>query len=528
MIRKEKNNPNIVFILSDDHGVWAMGCYGNKEVKTPNLDRLAREGMLFTNYFCTSPVCSAARASLLTGRIPSQHGIHDWLGKGCINKEAYKNKRVSKKRYIASLGDNTDIDFNTVPEEETVDISETAQYRFIKHESDETIQYLKDQLGYTDILNSNGYQCGISGKWHLGDSPNPQKGFSYWSVIGKGGCIYHLPDFHRYGQLTIEDRYITDIITEEGIQYIEKCNDADQPFYLSLHYTAPHSPWIKEDQPKDIWDSYNECPFESVEDEPIHPWQVYRRHPGIENKDKRRYMLQGYYTAVTAMDKSVGDILNKLDELGIRDNTIVVFTSDNGMNLGQHGIWGKGNGTFPQNMYDTSVKVPMIISRPQHIPQGLKCDELLSHYDFMPTILDYVGLHNPEAEKLPGMSFANLLRGVSMEERENVVVYDEYGPVRMIRTKEFKYVHRYPHGPHELYDVIHDPHEKINLINNEAQRDTVVRLRGMLESWFVQYVNPNIDGARLPVTGDGQIDLPGTLSNGKTSFNGIYKSYYDK
>lgn len=523
MMKKDDDKPNIVFILSDDHGYWAMGCYGNNEVRTPNLDKLAEEGMLFTNYFCTSPVCSAARASILTGKIPSQHGVHDWLGKGCINKEEYEGQKVSKKRYIASLGENTDIDYNTVPKDETVDISETSQYRFIKHESDETIEYLKGQLGYSDLLNNNGYDCGIVGKWHLGNSPNPQKGFSYWSVIGKGGCIYHLPDFHRNGQLTIEDRYITDIITEEGKKYIEQCSENNQPFYLSLHYTAPHSPWIKEDQPKEIWDSYNDCAFESAQNEEIHPWQVYKRHPGIENKEKREYMLQGYYTAITAMDKSIGELLDKLDELGIRDNTVVVFTSDNGMNLGQHGIWGKGNGTFPQNMFDTSVKVPMIISRPGYIPQGRKCDELLSHYDFMPTLLEYVGVGIPEAEKLPGISFANLLRGTSMKERENVVVFDEYGPVRMVRTREWKYVHRYPYGPHELYDVKNDPDEKVNLFDDEKKKETIVSLRGILEEWFVKYVNPEIDGARLPVTGDGQINLAGTLSKGKTAFNGKYR-----
>jgi arylsulfatase A-like enzyme len=142
------------------------------------------------------------------------------------------------------------------------------------------------------------------------------------------------------------------------------------------------------------------------------------------------------------MDQQIGKIIERLEELGIRQNTLLVFTSDNGMNMGHHGIWGKGNGTFPQNMYDTAVKVPFIMSQPGQIPQGMTCDHLLSHYDFMPTLLDYLNLEIPEINKLPGNSFASILKDKAVEERECVVVCDEYGPVRMIRTKEWKYVHR--------------------------------------------------------------------------------------
>ena len=200
------------------------------------------------------------------------------------------------------------------------------------------------------------------------------------------------------------------------------------------------------------------------------------------------------------------------------ENTLVIFTSDNGMNMGHHGIWGKGNGTFPQNMYDTSVKVPALVARPGHVPGGVVDAHLLSHYDIFPTLLDYLGFENPDAEALPGRSFAPLLRGETLPPRENVVVFDEYGPVRMIRNRAWKYVHRYPYGPNELYDLVNDPDEERNLIDDAAQQARVVEMKAQLEAWFVRYTDPRLDGTKEPVTGKGQIDLAGVAGEGRSAF----------
>ena len=151
MASHNPDQPNIVFILSDDQGPWAMGCAGNTEIRTPNLDRLAASGIRFENFFCTSPVCSPARASLLTGRIPSQHGIHDWIREGNTGQNA--------------------------------------------------VEYLAGQLAYTEILADNGYTCGMSGKWHLGDSYRPQKSFSHWYVHERGGGPYYDVPMIRQGEL---------------------------------------------------------------------------------------------------------------------------------------------------------------------------------------------------------------------------------------------------------------------------------------------------------------------------------------
>lgn len=466
MASKDPKRPNVLFILSDDQGPWALGCAGNSEIQTPNLDGLAARGMRFENFFCTSPVCSPARASLLTGRIPSQHGVHDWLREG--------------------------------------------------NAGDRPIDYLAGQTGYTDILAASGYICGLSGKWHLGDSFRPQKGFSHWYAHREGGGPYYNAPMIRDGQLMRQPEYLSDLITDDALSFLNACSKDDRPFYLSVHYTAPHSPWIG-NHPQEIVDLYDNCPFESCPQEPPHPWA--KDHPLLRSVGKNvRENLKGYFAAVTAMDLGIGRLLDRVEALGLTADTLIFFTSDNGFNCGHHGLWGKGNGTFPLNMYDNSVKVPAIASHPGYIPESVVSDALLSGYDFMPTLLDYLGLGNPEHTSLPGRSFAPILQGRAVQGNDHVVVYDEYGPVRMIRTHEWKYVHRYPYGPHELYHLSEDPAERVNLVEQSDLQDVVVPMRAGLQDWFIQYVDPWRDGRHEPVTGQGQLDLAGPAGRGVDAF----------
>ncbi|NOU86004.1 sulfatase-like hydrolase/transferase [Paenibacillus sp. LMG 31460] len=470
MGEKSLKRPNIVFILSDDQGAWAMGCAGNREVKTPNLDRLAASGVRFDNFFCTSPVCSPARASLLTGRIPSQHGVHDWIREGSIGPNA--------------------------------------------------IEYLAGQPAYTEVLAENGYVCGLSGKWHLGDSVKPQKGFTHWFVHQAGGSPYYNAPMIKDGQLYNEPAYVTDVITDDALQFLDwQAEDGERrPFYLSVHYTAPHSPWLNGNHPQEFLDMYADCPGESCPlDTPRHPWLI-KNAPG---EDQPLESLRGYYASITAMDANIGRILDKLEELGLTDDTLVVFMGDNGFNFGHHGVFGKGNGTFPQNMYDTSVKVPAIFSHPARIPQGVVSDTMASGYDFMPTILEYAGVQDVALDGLPGHSFLPQLLGEPSAERENVVIYDEYGPVRMIRNKEWKYVHRYPYGSHELYHLANDPDEAMNLIDAQEYSEMREAMKSQLEQWFLQYVNPAVDGVREPVSGSGQLAEAGVWGKGKKAYQGL-------
>jgi arylsulfatase A-like enzyme len=462
--------PNIIVIMTDDQGCWALGCAGNREIITPNIDRLAEQGMRFDNFFCASPVCSPARASLLTGMIPSQHGVHDWIMLGNWNG-IYAGKQ------------------------------------------DHPVEYLKGLTAYTDVLAKNGYTCGISGKWHLGDSARPQKSFSHWFTHVGGGGHYYNATLIRDGKPYTEPEYVTYAFTDDAINFIEDAAIQENPFYLSVHYTAPHSPWLGKEHPQELLELYRDCPFESCPEEPMHPWQIGTSERG--RGEKRRALLAGYYAAITAVDQGVGKIVRKLEELGIREKTLIFYTSDNGMNMGHHGIFGKGNGTYPQNMFDTSVKVPAIISRPGHVPQGKVCGSLLSHYDFMPTILEYAGIDYNEPE-LPGQSFANILRGEEPEDREmGIVVCDEYGPTRMIRTGKWKYVHRFQIGPNELYKLEADPGETRNLADDPRYAEMVSVFRTRLHDWFARHAYPSLDGSTLPVKGVGQTDL---AIKGATSF----------
>ncbi len=495
MASRDPNRFNIILILSDDQGYWAMGCAGNAEIRTPNLDQLADSGIRFENMFCASPVCSPARASILTGRIPSQHGIHDWLRAGNSTIEPDKGGRL--------------------------------------------IEYLdgdvhgQNQLAYTELLAKQGYVCGLSGKWHLGNAHRPQKGFTFWHVHAKGGGPYYGAPMITLqgteGRVYEEPRYVTDAITDHALRFLNEQEHTDSPFYLSIHYTAPHSPWDRDNHPHELYDEYYAgCAFNSIPREPIHPWQI-NSAPVAYDEAGRRAILSGYFAAVTAMDRNIGRVLAWLEGHGLRETTMILFTSDNGMNMGHHGIYGKGNGTFPMNMFDTSVKVPMLISMPGRVRQGVVCRDLLSHYDLMPTLLDELGLENPQADQLPGKSFAPLLHGAPLACRENIVIsagqsiarqnaLAEYGPVRMIRSASWKYIHRYPYGPHELYDLVHDPGEQRNLIDCPEHQSRVQEMKFELETWFLRYVNPALDGAREAVTGKGQIGPVGPAGKGEKAF----------
>ena len=221
---------NIINILTDDMGEWAMGCSGNGEVKTPHLDSLAKRGMTLNNCYCVSPVCSPARASIFTGRLPSFHGVQDWIA-----------------------GGNSPLDN---PEGRCID-------------------YLENITLFTELLSDKGYYLGYSGKWHLGDSPSPRKGHSFWYTHAFGGGPYYGATMYKDGKEVVEEEYITDRITDEGLAFLNQTRDEDKPFCLTLSYTAPHSPWDRENHPKDLYDDYYEnCPFESAPDLPIHPWHI--------------------------------------------------------------------------------------------------------------------------------------------------------------------------------------------------------------------------------------------------------------
>ncbi len=458
MASTDAGRPNILMIVSDDQGPWALGCAGNNELQTPALDQLATEGTRLDRFFCASPVCSPARASLLTGRMPSAHGVHDW-----IRGEAYG---VVDERDVAYLEGLT-----TTPE----------------------------------VLAQAGWTCGYSGKWHLGTGREPAPGFEFWYAHRTGDGPYVGAPVWRAGRRESEPRYLTDAITAEAVSFLDRSKGSDAPFYLSVNYTAPHSPWVGQ-HPQRWRDLYTDCEFATCPQEPPDPWFSWEPGPVGQAMTDPRPSLVGYFAAISAMDAGIGALLERLDANGWRGSTIVVFTSDNGFSCGQHGIWGKGNATWPINLWENSVRVPAIIRWPGQVPAGVVTDALVSACDVHPTLLDLAGLDSPEDPLAAGSSVAALLRGQRQgSRREAVVVFDEYGGARMVRTADWKYVLRWGDGPDELFHLDVDPDERRNLANERSFRSAKQELSTVLHDWFAGHIDPARDAWGRPVSGRGQL-----------------------
>lgn len=487
---------NLLFILTDDQGAWALGANGNKDIKTPTLDRIAKEGVNFSNFFCASPVCSPARATILTGTMPSTHGVIDWICDGNFNK----SDREYTKNNMQYGGES------------------------------KAIQYTEGMTAYTDILKNHGYSCNLVGKWHLGDSFTPQHGFDFWTAIPLGYSKYLNSDIIENGNIHDTTGYVTDVLTDKAIDRLKELakesKDSDKPFYMSLHYSAPHSPWSRCYQPDYVHDQYNDCNFDYTPMEETHKNAIYTcdsPYYGMTESESvegaRKELLSGYYGAITEVDKNVGRILKLLQELEIDKDTIIIFTADNGMNLGQHGIWGKGNGTYPQNMYDSSVKVPFIIYESGR--EGKETfTNLYSQYDIFPTIMELLNVQLTEEEKnhmgtLPGNSFAKeYVNGENVDEDKMVVVYSEYGKVRMVRSKKYKFVRVYVDGfEDELYDLINDPNERNNLVGKKEYEEVERNMRDTLENWFINNSNNERSGLLNDVYGTGQRGINSVNAN---------------
>ncbi len=442
-----KAAPNVIFILTDDQGHWALNANGNDDCQslvTPNLDRLAREGIRFTEAFAATPVCSASRATWLTGRIPSQHGVQDWL----LPAETY---------------------------------------------GDDARSYIEGQPTFSGSLAQQGYTVGLCGKWHLGDDARPQVGFSYWSTVPGGGGTYRDPEFVKNGERVKRTGFKTDLLGDDAVEFIRQ--NRDRPFFLFLSFYAPHTPL--QYQPEKYRKPYLESRFPCFPDLPMHPAHMREmngRVSGHLRDFSKRHSKLSYSALVTGIDQNVGRVVSLLDELNLREKTVVIFTSDHGFHSGHEGIWGKGNGTVPFNLYERSVRIPMIWSHPGRIPEGAESTRLVSSYDFLPTLFDYLGLSPPEDGKRVGRSYARLLDGENGPWVDEV--YFEYEYVRGIRTKRWKYVERSSEWPSELFDLLNDPSEQRNVSSYRQNAEIVKDLQDRLEAFFERAGAPPIEDWR--------------------------------
>lgn len=433
--------PNIVFIMTDNQAPWTLGCYGNKEILTPNIDALAREGTMFTRCFSSNAVCSPTRATYLTGLMPSQHGVHSYL--------RANGAQIGPGAY------NTIAEFRSLPE----------------------------------ILASLGYVCGLSGKWHLGDNLNPQEGFSYWVTRPHGHTsTFYDAEIIEDGRIRKEPTYLTDFWTDHGIRFIEQ--NKDRPLFLFLAYNGPYGLGQSLDKTarNRHAEYYADKKLRSFPRESTHPWL----------RSNRQYMnnltaMRRYACEISGVDDGVGRILETLDGLGLKNDTLVIFTADQGLCGGHHGMWGMGDHSRPLHTYDETCHVPLIFRHPNRIPAGKKSDLMVSNYDLLPSLLTHLGFEDriPDTPELPGRDYSAVLRGETPQ-WDNVIFY-EFENTRMIRTPHWKYTRRFPDGPDELYDLTNDPGEKNNLADSPEHSDILERLGRRLDAFFRRYADPKYD-----------------------------------
>ena len=432
--------PNLVFILTDNQGAWTLGCYGNKDIRTPNIDRLAAEGIRFTRALSNNAVCSPTRATFLTGLMPSQHGIH---------------APVSPTFMMGPKAYNTIDEFTSLGE----------------------------------VLRDSGYVCGLSGKWHLGENLKPSEGFSYWITKPEGSTQeFYDQKVIENGQVRIEKGYTTDLWTRKGIEFIEQ--NKDRPFFLYLAYNGPYSlgNLMMNASRNRHAAHYRGKHFTSFPVDAMHPWQHVNKQFHNQQAAMERLAAE-----TSGVDDGVGEIMAALKRLGLDENTVIAYASDQGWMGGQNGIWGMGDHVRPFGAHELMMQIPLLFRQPGRIAAGRVEDMLVSNYDFMPTVLSYLGVGDkmPQSPKSPGRDFSFALRG---EKRawDNVIYY-EMETTRAVRTGDWKYVARFPEGPFELYDMKQDPQERFNLFGQPGTEGKHTELEKRLTTFFATYLDPQYD-----------------------------------
>jgi len=428
--RSKMRRPNLIFLLTDDQAQWAVGAYGNDDIHTPNMDKLAEEGILFTRAF-TAPVCSPSRAMIMTGLYAHQVGIDDWIAPG---------------------------------EEEGLDPKAT------------TLAELFKRAGYTTAL---------IGKWHLGHKKeiyHPLKrGFDYFMGFLGGGNRPMNPTLIVEGEERQLQGYLTDILTDDAIRFIRE--HRDKPFALFLHTRAPHAPYTpvpEEDMAHYIGKTFKAPKVEGVPDERVQ--EEYRGYyASVSSIDRNLGRLLDELDSLGLAENTIVILMG--------DNGYMI--GHHGLlSKGNAFVMGKRGQRRP-NMFELSILVPLIIRWPAVIKPGSRCDEMVCSTDFMPTFIDILrecGCDVPEL-KTEGMSMLPLLRGEQVKWRDELfLLYDMHhgaeAHMRMIRTKRWKLVLHYEEGgQHELYDLENDPGEERNLYGDEGVAEVQEELTERLVEW---------------------------------------------
>ena len=482
----QEKPPNIVFIMTDDHAAQAISAYGSKINKTPNIDRIANEGIRFDNCFCTNGICAPSRAVILTGKHSHLNGVID-----------------NRKEFDGS------------------------------------------QQTFPKLLRQAGYQTAMIGKWHLKSDPT---GFDYWNVLPGQGSYYN-PDFKEMGEQKKYTGYVTDIITDLSLDWLKDRNK-NKPFCLMYQHKAPHRSWMPgpdhltmyddvtipepetlfddystrsraayeqemtisehmfpaydlkitppqntTEQDKRLWDSRYERFTEDQRtawDEAYSPKNEEFRKANLKGKDlvkwKYQRYIKDYLRCIASVDDNIGRVLDYLDENNLTENTIVVYTSDQGFYLGEHGWFDK------RFMYEESLRMPLLIRYPKKTKTGSVNQDIVQNLDFAPTFLDCAGIQVPA--EMQGKSFCQQLIGKTNPDWRQSAYYHyyEYPAWHMvkrhygIRTQRYKLMHfYYDIDAWELYDLEKDPNEINNIYDNPEYSDVIKELKEELEKLRQHY-----------------------------------------
>ncbi len=460
--------PNVLMLVTDNQSADSLGCYGNVEHETPHLDRLAREGTQFLRAFCTNGLCSPTRASMLTGLMPSQHGVH-----------------------IAMPDDDV------FPKPDDYDV--TREF---------------PTLPVT--LRAAGYATGMVGKWHLGNFRCVGHGFDHWVAFTRG----HTTDFYdnevfadgRVERVT--GQHVVEHFADRAIEYLAR-RDRSRPFFLQVNFDGPYvlPPTVVGPDPRNpFYERFEQRtfrPFPPIDDRLIRtlavpfdfeldPAEEYTLASAFNNVwwTVRMHNDQATRANVAAqnaiVDHAIGRIVAALDADDATTDTLVVMTTDQGNPYGQRGLWGHPQWTDPPFMHDVTFRVPLILRQPGTVSAQRVVDRVVSHYDLLPTILDHVGI-DPTVPASPGRSFAPVLRGRHLEEWDDEA-YFEAETARSIRTPEFLYTrHLDGTGAPELYDLVSDPEQWDDVAGEAAYASTVAELDGRLRAFFARYSDPRYD-----------------------------------
>src|SRR5688500_9033778 len=451
----QAKRPNILFIMSDDHAAHAISAYGSRINKTPNIYRIAREGMLFRNFFVTNSICKPSRAVIVTGKYSLVNGAYN-------------------------VGDGFDGRQPTFPK----------------------------------LLQQAGYQTAVVGKWHLASEPT---GFDYWNILVGQGPYYNPPMIEN-GTKSKHAGYTSDVITDVTLDWLQNRRDKTKPFMLKYHHKAPHREWTPGPahldqfdgeaiaEPSNLLDDYANRssaaahaemrvgrdmtdldlklkPVGNLTDEQLKRWhEAYdeenAKHfatkpaePELTRRNYQRY-IKDYLRCVQSVDDNIGRVLKYLDESGLAENTIVIYTSDQGFFLGDHGWYDK------RFMYEESLRTPLLVRWPGTIKPGSSDEHIVLNLDFAQTLLEAAGVEQPN--DMQGRSLVPLMKGESPADWRNAMYYHYYEypkshRVRQhfgVRTARHKLIHYYTINEGERFDLEQDPREMRSVYNHPAYADT--------------------------------------------------------